>query len=232
MTRSRGLDVLIADGVFLAWEAQLQLADRYDDHERWSVDLEAGTLRFTGAHPGEFSVQLLGSAAPGPRSWLWGWANPSRYPASVLAAANATRAFGERLDVPELVQGEVPYGEHRQSDPADAGYEFAWDLSIAARLATGTWFAFGGHVGGGARLWVLLEGVLFDAPTVPRTIRVFGEGIQTTEVHDHRPAVGSWASLRGVPWDGRTLTLPDGTVSVDFDDLGRIRDLQGSATRP
>ncbi|MBF4606220.1 DUF6882 domain-containing protein [Curtobacterium sp. VKM Ac-1393] len=232
MARSRGMDDLVSDGVFLAWEAQLQLADRYDDHERWNVDLAAGTLQFTGPHPGEFRIQLLGSAAPGPRSWLWGWANPSQYPASVLAAANATRALGERLGIPELVQGEVPFGEHRQADAADAGYEFAWDLSIAARLATGSWFGFGGHVGGGSRLWVLFEGLQFVPPTVPRMVRVFGEGVQTTEVHDHRRAVGSWASLRGVPWDGRTLTLADGTITVDFDELGRIRDLQGSSTRP
>lgn len=78
---------------------------------------------------------------------------------------------------------------------------------------------------------MLFEGVLFVPPTVPRMVRVFSEGLQTTEVHDHRRAVGSWASLRGVPWDGRTLTLADGTITVDFDELGRIRDLQGSSAR-
>ncbi|MCJ1714033.1 DUF6882 domain-containing protein [Curtobacterium sp. VKM Ac-2922] len=229
MTRSRGFDALVTDGVFLAYEAQLQFADRHDDHDHWDIDLAAGTLRFTGPQPGEFRIQLLGSAAPGPRSWLWGWANPSQFPPSVLAAATATRAFGEQYDVPELTQPEVPFGEQRQADPAEAGYEFAWSLSIAARLATGSWFAFGAPVGGGTRAWVLLEGMLFDAPSVPRIVRVFGEAIGTIDVTDHRRAVGSWASLRGVPWDGRTLTLPDGTVSVEFDELGRIRNLQGSA---
>ncbi|OIH95169.1 DUF6882 domain-containing protein [Curtobacterium sp. MCBA15_001] len=227
MTRSRGLDALITDGVFLAHEAQLAMADRLGDHDHWDVDLAAGEFRITGPQPATFPVQLLGSAAPGPRSWLWGWGNPTQFAPQVLTAALTTRAFGEQHDVPELVQAEVPFGD----GGPEAGYELGWSLSIAARLASGTWFSYSGEVGGGTRVWMLLEGMLFDPPSVPRMLRVFGEALQTIEVNDHRRAVGTWAQLRGVPWDGRTMTLSDGSLSVDFDDQGRIRDLRGSSAR-
>lgn len=229
MTRSRGLDALIADGVFLAHEAQLALVDRFGDHDRWDVDLTAGEFRFSGPDPGTFPVQLVGTAAPGPRTWLWGWANPGQHPERVLTAVSAARALGERLDVPELVQAEVPFDIEPAEDEPRAGYELGWSMSIAARLASGTWFGYSADVGGGTRVWLLLEGLLFDPPSVPRMMQVFSAGLQTIEVRDHRRAVTSWAQLRGVPWDGRTMTLSDGTLSVDFDDQDRLVDLRGSA---
>ena len=231
MTRSRGLDTLITDGVFLAHEAQLQLADRFPEHD-WAVDLGAGEFRFTGPETVTLPVQLLGSAAPGPRSWLWGWANPGQFPAQVVGAANATRAFGERYDVPELVSGEVPFWPGDEDDDRGAGYELSWALSIAARLATGSWFGYSGAVGGGTRVWMLLDGILFDQPSAPRVLRVLTEGLQSIEVSDHRRAVGSYASLRGVPWDGTTMTLPDGALTLRFDEAGRIAQLLGSTPRP
>lgn len=229
MTRSRGMQALIDDGVFLAYEAQLALADQFEDHEHWDVDLAAGQFHFSGTKPATFPAQFLGTAAPGPRSWLWGWANPGQHPEQVLSAAAATRALGEQYDVPELVQAEVPFGGAADDDAVRTGYELGWGLSIAARLASGTWFGYNADVGGGTRIWLLLEGLLFDAPTVPRMLRVFGEGIRSIEVQDHRRAVASWASLRGAPWDGRTLTLSGGTITIEFDEQGRLRDMQGTA---
>lgn len=230
MTRSGGLDALIADGVFLAHEAQLALVDRFGDHDHWDVDLATGEFRFSGPNPGTFPVQFLGTAAPGPRSWLWGWANPGQHADRVLTAASAARSFGERHDVPELVQAEVPFDIEPADGEPRAGYELGWSMSIAARLASGTWFGYSADVGGGTRIWLLLEGILFDAPSVPRMVRVFSEGLQTIEVRDHRRAVSSWASLRGVPWDGRTMTLSDGTLTVHFDDRGRLVNVAGTAT--
>ncbi|WP_144761845.1 DUF6882 domain-containing protein [Curtobacterium sp. 9128] len=230
MTRSGGMDALIDDGVFLAHEAQLALVDRFGDHDHWDVDLAAGVFHFSGANPATFPVQFVGTAAPGPRSWLWAWANPGEQAEQVRSAAMATRAMGERMGVPELVQAEVPFDIEPADDEPRAGYELGWSMSIAARLASGTWFGYSADVGGGTRIWLLLEGLLFDAPSVPRMMRVFSEGIDTIEVRDHRRAVASWASLRGVPWDGHTMQLSDGTLSVRFDDRGRLAGLDGTAT--
>ncbi|TPW72364.1 DUF6882 domain-containing protein [Schumannella sp. 10F1B-5-1] len=229
MTRSPGLSALVADGVFLAHEAQLHLTDLFGEHERWDVDLENRQFRFTGPTPATLPLQLLGSAAPGPRSWLWGWANPSGYGPEVLAGANAARALGERYRIPELVGGEVPFDDPAPEQEPEPGYELGWDLSIAARVASGIWFGYSGRVQGGTRVWMLLEGLELPAPSTPRVARIIGEALMTTTVTDHRRAVSSYAALRGIAWDGATLTLPDGRLSVTFDEQGRLAGLNGTA---
>jgi len=229
MTRSRGMDALVTDGVLLAHEAQLQLADRHGDHDRWDVDLAAGEFRFTGEQPATYPVQFLGSAAPGPRSWLWAWANPTQFGAGVLGAAEATLAFGRDHDVPELTTAEVSFDDHPTDAEPEPGYDLGWCLSIAARLASGSWFGYSGEVGGGTRAWMLLGGMRFSAPDVVRTTRVLGEGFAATTVSDHRRAVTSWATLRQVPFDGRQLVLPDGVVTVTFDELDRLTAVEGTA---
>ncbi|TDB97343.1 hypothetical protein E1267_39945 [Nonomuraea longispora] len=55
------------------------------------------------------ALPSLGSAAPGPRSWLWAWANPSGFPPEVAAASATLRDFGQRHGIPELASAEVPF---------------------------------------------------------------------------------------------------------------------------
>ncbi|TPW75445.1 DUF6882 domain-containing protein [Schumannella soli] len=229
MTRSAGLSALIADGVFLAHEAQLQIVDRFGDHEHWDVDLATRQFRFTGPTSATLPLQLLGSAAPGPRSWLWGWANPSGYAPEIVAAASAARQLGDRFRIPELVAGEVAFDDPAPAGEPEPGYQLGWDLSIAARVASGIWFGYSGRVEGGTRVWMLLEGLTFDLPSAPRVLRVIGEGLSSTTVTDHRRAVASYATLRGIPFDGVRLSLPDGVIAVEFDQLGRVAALNGTA---
>ncbi len=75
------------------------------------MDLAAGQFHFSGhERRPTFPVQFLGTAAPGPRSWLWGWANPAPAPgAGAQRRCRDPLRFGERYDVPELVQAEVPF---------------------------------------------------------------------------------------------------------------------------
>jgi hypothetical protein len=225
--RSPGLAALVDDGVFLTLEAQLQLADEVGDHS-WGVDLAAGEFRFEGERPATHPVQLLGSAAPGPRSWLWGWANPSGYPEAVLRAGVAARDLGAQYGIPELASPEVSF-DVEERDDVEPGYALAYDLSIAARVASRTWFGYSGQVQGGTRVWMLLEGRELAAPDVLRVSRVIAEGLTSTTVTDHRRAVGSYAALRGLPWDGALLQLPNGEVTVEFDELGRIANLAATA---
>ena len=225
--RSPGLAALVNDGVFMTLEAQLQLADQAGDHS-WGVDLEAGTFRFEGDRPSEHPVDLLGSAAPGPRSWLWSWANPTGYSASVLAAATAARGLGEQYAIPELTSPEVPFDDPDPFPDGEPGFALAYDLSIAARVASRTWFGYSGRVQGGTRVWMLLHGIDFGAPSFMRVSRVLAEGLSTTTVTDHRRAVSSYASFRGLPWDGSVLTLPDGAMTIEFDDQGRLARVSGT----
>jgi hypothetical protein len=225
--RSPGLDALISDGVLMTHEAQLLVADTWGE-AGWGVDLATGVFRFGDPTPAEFGVQLLGSTAPGPRSWLWSWANPSGYSAAVTAAAIAVRALGEQYGIPELTEGEVPFDPDDEERDPRPGYLLAWDLSIAARVATRTWAGYSGEIGGGSRAWMLLEGIELPAPTAVRTSRVIAEVFGTMVVPDHRRAVSSYAAFRGLAWDGATLTLPDGAFTLTFDDLGRLSNVSGT----
>ncbi|PWD50221.1 hypothetical protein C8046_05630 [Serinibacter arcticus] len=230
--RSPGLRALVDDAAFLSHEAQLHLTDLHGEDARWGVDLAAGTFSFDGEHQATYPVQLLGSAAPGPRSWLWGWANPSGYSPQVLRAATATREVGERYGIAELTSGEVAF------DPADApgapqeptpGYALSADLARAAAIASGTWFTYSGAVAGGTRVWMLLEGLTLPPATFPRVGRLLPEVLSTGAVTDHRRALSSYAVLRDLGWDGTTLSLADGAFAFTFDDAGRITNIHGSS---
>ncbi|MGY0502092.1 DUF6882 domain-containing protein [Nocardia sp. FBN12] len=87
-----------------------QLADVAGDRG-WSCDLTAGRFTLTGDQPIECErMHLLGSAAPGPQSWLWSWGNPAGYPNSLTGLAQTVRDFGIRYGISELADAEVPFG--------------------------------------------------------------------------------------------------------------------------
>ena len=226
--RSPALAALIADAAFISFEAQLQLAEQAGEHN-WGVDLQEGIFRFEGERPSQHPVQLLGSAAPGPRSWLWSWGNPGGYPDGVLRAAHSAQTLGEQYAIGELTSAEVPFDAPDDDPGEEPGYALGYDLSLAARLASRTWFGYSGRVQGGTRVWMLLEGIELAAPSAVRASRVLAEGLMSTRIDDHRRAVGSYAALRGLPWDGATLSFPDGDLSVSFDELGRISGISGTA---
>jgi len=213
---------MINDAAFMAHEAQLHLADVAGERN-WSVDLDEGTFMFGGDLT--FGVQLLGSTAPGPQSWLWAWANPESFSLNVLAAANRARAMGEHYSVPELTTGELPF------EPDDReGLSIGYALTLAARVASGLWFSYSGATGGGSRAWMLLEGLQLPAATVVRTVRAISETLATGIVSDHRRAVASYAAYRQAPWDGHRMRLSDGAVAVGFDNLGRISQVDAQVT--
>lgn len=70
--------------------------ERYD----WSVDLDAGTIRFTSAtRIVTAPVQVIGTYDTLDGTFLWGWDHPSVSEAQA-ADARLARAFGERHDLP------------------------------------------------------------------------------------------------------------------------------------
>jgi len=80
--------------------------------DRWSADLEQGTLTF---HFGDETItgaaEFLGSYSKTTGTWLWGWANES-VPPNVKGAAEQVRSIGEAderlgaLAVPRLMVPE------------------------------------------------------------------------------------------------------------------------------
>lgn len=225
---SAGFDALVSDGALLALEVQAHMADRFGDQPRWDVDLARGTFTFSGPSTGEqvFGVQLLGSTAPTPRTWMWGWANPAGFPEPVLRASRAVRELGERYGIPELATGEIPFPDGDQD-----GQDLATRIWIVSRVASGDWFGYRGQPNPGQWVYLLLtgEGLTLPEPGILRTLRIAGEAAQLGLLTDARRAFASYATLRGLGWDGSVLTMPDGDLTVEVDDAGRLVRMGGTA---
>jgi hypothetical protein len=212
------------DAALLSLEHQLRLVDVLGN-PAWSTNLNEKRFDLT-KDDGEVvtctDMQLLGSAAPGPRSWLWAWANPTGYRDDVLIAANEARAFGERHGIPELANAEVPFAALPDS-PAEPA-QVASLMMEATKAVTGRFTGYQGPVGGGTRAGFLLDHPTFrlPAPEGPRVSRVLQQGLAELRFHDQRRGVDSYARRRGltVGHEGpRThLTGPGFTVSIEFDE--------------
>lgn len=238
---------LLDDAAFLSLEHQLHLDDALGEHT-WDVDLDRGRFAFRaaaeGAGPllarapgGELVVErmhLLGTAAPGPRSWLWSWANPSGFGEDVTDLARWLRDFGGRYGVPELSRSEVPFAELPGSpqEPAHA----VGVLLDAAKAASRRWTSYNGDAGGGTRAAFLLDhpGFRLPEPSGPRVARVLSQRLAGPPLTDARRAVAAYAGWRGLQqrWEaghqGVQLSGPQFELRVSFDELGRIGGVHAS----
>ncbi|WP_171468264.1 DUF6882 domain-containing protein [Cellulosimicrobium sp. 72-3] len=218
------LQDLVDDAAFLSHEHQLHLTDLHGD-DAWAADLTTGVFTFTAPDGGTATsrLQFLGTAAPGPGTWMWAWQNVNGFPEAVLTAAESTRRTGLR----EAAEPELPLAD-----------DLAHRLALAAKAVTGSFAHYSAPVGGGTRAWFLLDDadLALPAPSVPRVVRTLSEGLLSVTVVDHRRAVASYASARGLPAveDGTgavVLDVPDGTVTVRFDERGRIAGISASSGR-
>ncbi|TNM67637.1 hypothetical protein FHN55_09345 [Streptomyces sp. NP160] len=232
---------LLDDAAFLSLEHQLHLGEVLGEHS-WDVDLALGRFAFRaageGAGPllasapgGELvaeRVHLLGTAAPGPRSWLWSWANPSGFGEDTTDLARWLRDFGDRHGVTELTRPEVPFAELPGSPQEPTGAVGV--LLDAAKAASRRWTSYNGDAGGGTRAAFLLDhpGFALPAPSAPRVARVLTERLLGPPLSDARRAVAAYAGWRGLQqrWEpdheGVQLSGPQVEVRVSFDELGRI----------
>jgi hypothetical protein len=212
------------DAALLSLEHQLRLMDVLGNPS-WSTNLNEKRFELTkedGVVVTCSDMQLLGSAAPGPRSWLWAWANPTGYRDDILIAANEARAFGEQHGIPELANAEVPFDALPGSpdDPAAV----ASLMSEATKAVTGRFTGYQGPVGGGTRAGFLLDHPDFrlPAPEGPRVSRVLQQGLAELRFHDQRRGVDAYARRRGlaIGHEGPLsyLSGPGFTVSIEFNE--------------
>lgn len=230
MTEKLDLAAIVDDAAFFSFEHQLHLADqaeRLGEH-RWQADLQARALDLVGARTLRTTVSLLGSTAEDVGTWLWGWANPSGFSPEVTALGQQVAEFGRRHGVPELAEPELPLTP-----------DIAARLTDATKVITGHWTSYSGEIGPGSRAYFLIDApeLVLPAPSLPRCARVIGELLSTGLVRDCRRALESYARLRGLPAttdpDGATrLALPDGELTVSFDELGRITKISGVSAEP
>lgn len=213
------LDDLVDDAVFLSQESQERTQQLWGSFD-WNVDLPTQAFQFASSPATTFRAHLLGSAAPGPNSWLWGWANPNVSTEST-ALLGRVRDYAATQGIAEFTAPELPLTD-----------DLPLRLALAAESLTGLRAYFNGAVGGGSRIWLLLEGegLELPAPDLITTIGVIARGLMATRVSDHRRAVRSYAGHRAIPLadgDVMTLTLPEGTATVEFEN-NRISSVRGS----
>ena len=210
-------DDLVDDAIFVSIESQQrsqQLWGAYD----WNVDLPTQLFSFQSSPPTSLRAHLLGSSAPGPNSWLWGWANTS-VAAECIALVSRVRDHAATLAITELTTPELALTD-----------DLPLRLALATESLTGLRTYFTGDSGSGSRMWLLLEGdaLALPAPDVISAAGAITRGITTTTVTDHRRAVRSYAGHRGIllgDEEAMSLILPDGTVTVEFvnDRISNVR---------
>ena len=202
-------DDLVDDAIFLCMESQGRTQELWGSFD-WNVDLPTQQFTFKSDPPTQFRAHLLGSSAPGPNSWLWGWANSNVDPVSVELISRV-RDYAATQGIAELTTPELPLTD-----------DLPLRLALAAESLTGLRTYFNGDIGRGSRMWLLLEGdgLALPAPDFITVAGVITRGIMATTVSDHRRAVRSYASHRGISLRDETtmtLVLPAGSVSVEFE---------------
>lgn len=236
MSQTLTLANLLDDAAILSLEHQLHLEEVLGEHHTWHVNLGEGRFEFGGSRNIVCTrFHLLGTAAPGPRSWLWGWANPSGYPEPLIALSASLREFGNRYGIAELVTAEVPF-DALPGSPGEP-YEVAGLMGDVAKAVSGLWTFYNGDVGG-TRVAFLVEHPEFrlPPPEPARVMRVLGHALATLRLSDHRRALYAYAVRRGLavaftPDHARlTITGPAFETVAEFDAYGRVTALNGTMT--
>lgn len=231
---------LLDDAAILSFEHQLHLADVLGEHS-WRVNMAEQAFEFTGEKPRTCTrFHFIGSAAPGPRSWLWGWANPTSYPAPLLGLGEFVRDFGRRQNVRELTESEVAF-DQLPGSPTEP-HPVAGMFVEAVKPVANIWTSYTGEVAGGTRAAFLVEHPDFalPPPEPARVMRVLQQATAELGLTDHRRAIHSYAMRRRLnpvfDPDGSRLTLraPRLTTTIRFDQQGRTAEISASmgATTP
>lgn len=222
------LNELLVDADIVSVEAQSNLDDVLEGAGLIGIDLAEGTAQFGHDQPTLVATPyFVGSAAPGPRSWLWGWTNVNGYPAPAVSAAERTRDFGAEHGIAELTDAEIPLGDR---SPA----EVAVPLATAASYACGGLPVWALDAGGGTVVAFLLdhEALRLPAPNGPRVTRVLAQALGTTPLAQPRRSIVAYARYRSleVTEDARAVrvTTVDGDLTVSFDDAGRPTNINAS----
>ncbi|MGV9720217.1 DUF6882 domain-containing protein [Nocardia beijingensis] len=228
MSQSVPLTRLLDDAGLLSLEHRLHLEQVLGVHVL-EADLEGRRLEFLGEERSFVctDVHLLGTADA--ETWLWGWVNPWGYPRSLLRAAETVREFGFRYRVAELCSAELPVV---LGGAAPEPFQVAELMADAAKIVCGRWNSYCGVIDG-ACVAFLIDHPAFElpAPTPSGLARVLAHGFGALPLTDHRRAVYSYLTRRGLI----TEFLDDYQVlefgghglagEVEFDAAGRIANL-------
>jgi hypothetical protein len=235
MSDAHTIDELMDDAALMSYEYQEHSIGVLGAHS-WHLDFDPPKFEFTGDHPLVCSrFHYLGSAAPGPGTWLWSWADSGAdYPPAVTELAERVRDHGVRHGIPALSQGEVPFDELPGS-PSRPN-RVAWLMGELAKAVTGCWTWYSGDAGRGTRLAVLIEhpDLVPPAPTA-RSVRRVMDGVHELGLPDHKRALHSYAVRRGLNadfTDGGTKLMISGpglTAAIRFNERGQVTAMSTSS---
>lgn len=216
------------DAALMSYEYQEHSISVLGTHS-YQVEFNPPSFEFSGDHPLVCSrFHVLGSAAPGPATWLWSWANTgANYAPEITELAERVREYGLRHGIPALSQGEVPF-DQLPGSPSHPN-RVAWLMGELAKAVTGCWTWYSCDVGRGARLAVLIEhpDLVPPAPTVG-SVRKIMNGVFDLELPDHKRALHSYATRRGLDAaftdDGKGLMVrgPGLYAAIDFTERGLV----------
>ncbi|TDE91637.1 hypothetical protein EXU48_15975 [Occultella glacieicola] len=199
--------------------------DRYSAGYR--TDMSGGTITFVGTEEITVRAHFVGSAAPGPKSWLWGWENVNGFPEPLVARVRGVRDFGERFGIAELTAAEVPL----TAEPITVARRFAAAASLIAGPLPFVTF----DLENGTVLTFLLESPALE-PVPPSAIRagsVLPEAASEGAISNWSRALRAYARWRGftVAEGAGTLSLkaPNGDVEARLDGQGRLTGLSMTA---
>jgi hypothetical protein len=229
---------LLDDAALLSMEYQLHSIDVLGEVS-WRFDLTEPVFRYDGAEQRSTSTfHLLGTAAPGPSSWLWAWEGdwPGCVP-EVRELCASVRDFGRRNDISLLTEPEIPFVAlpGSPSDPNLAAFMFA----DAAKAISDTWTASTADIGRGTRAAFLVEHPDFQLPPdeperVSRTLRRYVMDPPRT-ITDHRRALHSYAVRRGgltaefnADRSKLRIASPQGEAVIEFRPDGLVKAMSSS----
>jgi hypothetical protein len=105
--------------------------------ERWSVDMDAGTITFHFTDMRAVApIQVVGTYDPSNGTFVWGWDHPS-VPGSLREHARLVREFGERHGLANLTERMIYCSQ-----------EEAWEFTALAARLGGAHGAYRGDAGG------------------------------------------------------------------------------------
>ncbi|WP_378741952.1 DUF6882 domain-containing protein [Nocardia brasiliensis] len=234
------VEQLLDDAALMSFEHQEHSIAVLGEH-RWQVSYEPPRFEFFGDHPMSCTrFHVLGTAAPGPQSWLWSWANNDWYPPEVTELARSVRDYGLRHGISALHSAEVAFAD-LPGAPTEPD-RVTWLMGELAKAVSGSWTWYSCDVGGGTRLAALIEhpDLVPPAPDLPRTTHVLN-GVFRLGLPDHKRAIHSYGMQRGLNptfnEDSSKLFLagPGIEVAIAFDENGLVTAMSsahGAESRP
>ncbi|ALG14333.1 DUF6882 domain-containing protein [Kibdelosporangium phytohabitans] len=216
------IDELLDESALMSFEHQEHMLAVLGEF-RWDATFRPPSFRFTGDRTLECTgFHVLGSAAPGPQSWLWSWANKEAdYLPELVELALQAQAYGVEHGISLLVDDEVPFADLPGS-PTDP-VRVAWMMGELVKAVTHTWTMYNGNLGRGSRIAIMVEhpDLELPPPSVSSMSRIV-DALDRLQLPDHRHALHRYAVVRGLGVEVNDAQSTMSLTGPDFETVVRF----------